>query len=118
MFLGQMEAKHRALRERVQEIRGVLTGAAVPGPGDPGVTNGLRIPFDVRDRIIEIQGRHGLRSSKEALYKAMMLGLMTLERLEPANGGHFNRNHLPSGHRVLSPEEVTRLKDEGFGATR
>jgi len=117
MFLSQMEAKHRALRQKVQEIRGVLTGTAVPGPGDPGVTNGLRISYDIRDRIVEIQSRHGMRSAKEALYKSMLLGLMTLERLEPANGSHYNPNRM-GAHRALSDDEVARLKDEGFAATR
>lgn len=117
MFLAQVEQRQSAFREKVQEIRGVLTGALVPGPSDPGVTNGLRIPYDIRDRIIEIQGRHGLRSSKEAIYKAMLLGLVTLERLEPANGAHHPKD-LPEGHRVLSEEEVIRLKDNGFNARR
>ena len=118
MFLEQLDAKHDRLRRRVQEIRGVLS-ESVPRPSDPGVTNGLRIPYDIRDRIIEIQSRHGLRSSKEALYKAMMLGLLTLERLEPA-GGVLPRvpGQLPRGHRVLDDEEVTRIKEGGFGVAR
>jgi hypothetical protein len=118
MFLGQMEAKQKVFRQRIQEIRGLLSGAPVPGPSDPGVTNGLRIPYDIRDRLIEIQSRHGLRSTKEALYKSMLLGLVTLERLEPANGERRVPNGLAKGHRVLDPDEVRSVQEGGFGVAR
>ena len=106
MFLGQMEAKLGILRDRVQEIRGVLTQPA-PKPEEPGVTNGLRISYEIRDRLVGIQSRHGLRSSKEAIYKAMLLGLVTLERLEPL--GSKVRPRRP--YRALSEDEISQLKD-------
>jgi hypothetical protein len=107
MFLGQMETKFGILRQRVQEIRGLLTQPA-PRPDDPGVTNGLRIPYDVRDRLVEIQSRHGLRSSKEAIYKAMLLGLVTLERLEPLGSKEQPKRR---NYRALSEDEISKLRD-------
>lgn len=117
MFLSSIEAKNRVGMARAKEIHAVLTEADVPSPTDPGVTNGLRIPYDIRDRLIQIQSRHGMGSSKEAIYKAMMLGLMTLERLEPTNGARVKRrpNTLPDGsYRALSEEEVSQLRDGGY----
>lgn len=120
MFLGALDAKQKVLKSRIQEIRRLMSGEP-PGPADPGVTNGVRIPYDIRDRIIEIQSRHGMRSAKEAVYKSMLLGLATLERLEPARSGRVDRlnpGHLPAGHRVLDEDEVAKIKEGGFSAAR
>jgi hypothetical protein len=117
MFLSNIEDRHAITKARVREIRHVLGSAEVPVPTAPGVTNGLRIPFDIRDRLVEIQSRHGMGSSKEVIYKAMLLGLHTLERLEPASGPIVRRrsNVLPNGsYRALSEDDVSRLRDGGY----
>lgn len=115
MFLATVDERNRLTRARLDEIRRTLSSVEVPPTDEPGVTNGLRLPFDIRDRLIEIQGRHGMRSIREATYKAMILGLITLERLEPVGSPLRSvPRSLPAGHRVLSEEEVVRLKDDGF----
>lgn len=113
-FLATVEERGRALMRRVSEIRSVVAGPEAPAPSDPGVTNGIRVPFDIRDRLTEVQSRHGFSSTRETIYKCMVLGLITLERLEPEARLAVPRRRRPQPtYRALSEEEISQLRDGG-----
>ena len=124
MFLSSIDAKQRMVKQRFSEIRQVLERTVVPSPSDGGVTYGLRATYELRNRLIEVQSRHGISSVKETIFKALMLGLLTLERLPPQVNGLSPRLNKPEdwykqrGLRVLNEEELNRLRDEGFDAPR
>lgn len=116
-FLAVIDARQNQVKQRFDEIRRILALAIMPGPNDPGVPCHLKLPQDVQDKLEEVCGRHGLRSAKDAAYRAMMLGLATMQRL-PAE----SRLPTPRAPRVvgrpLSEGEISRLKSEGFNAPR
>lgn len=116
MFLAGIEGRQRELQAKYGEIRRILAEARLPGTKEYGLSLALKLPREVHDRLEEVRSRHGLRSLKEAAYKALMLGLSTMERLpagyetpEPRTGVYG---------RVLTQEEISRLKDEGFDCPR
>lgn len=117
-FLAVIDARQQQAKQRFTEIRKILAEAIMPGPTEHGLSCALKLPLPVHDRLEEACGRHGLRSLKETAYKAMMLGLATMERL-PATD-----SKLPSPRasrvtgRPLTDEEISRIKDEGFNAPR
>lgn len=122
MFLSAIDKKQQVLGGRIREIRDILIRTSLPSPTSPGVTNGLRIPYQLRDRLIEVQSRHQMGSVKEVIFKSLVLGLLTLERLPPmvdfgipkSPDDYYQRNGL----RPLSQDEISRLRDEGFAAPR
>lgn len=119
-FLAALEERGRALAERMGEIRHIVATAEPPDPHDPAaVTNGVRLPFDVRDRLLEAQSRHGFRSTRECIYRAIVLGLVTLERLEPVPTGKPVRQprRRTFAYRALSETEISQLRDRGWDAT-
>lgn len=115
MFLTGIEAKQRVLRERVQEIRGIIR-TTMPGSTQAGVTCAVRLAYDVRERLEDVRSRHGLRTLKEAAYVCMLLGVATLERLEPEVKGRINGKvpTLLRPVRVLTDEQISTIKDRGF----
>ena len=122
-FLSAIEKRQRLMRGRVEEIRTILARTPIPTPSTAGVTNGLRIPYTLRDRLVQVQSRHQMGSVKEVIFKCLVLGLMTLERLPPM----VNIMRAPQtpeeycrmrGLRPLSESEFARLRDEGFNAPR
>jgi hypothetical protein len=121
-FLSSIENRQGLMRGKIEEIRSIVARTPVPTPATAGVTNGLRIPYRLRDRLIEVQSRHRMGSVKEVIFKCLMLGLVTLERLPPMVNGNrvgspeefYRVNRL----RPLSDEDVSRLRDEGFNAPR
>jgi hypothetical protein len=117
-FLAVLEERQRALVQRVAEIRRVMASAQAPSMTDPAaVTNGIRFPIEIRDRLIEVQGRHGFRSVKDVVYAALLLGLVTMERLEPTRDNgfvHIRRRRLENV-RVLSESDISELRDRGYG---
>lgn len=117
MFISQLDLKHRLLKGRIDEIRAILTTAVIPAADDPGLTHGIRLALDVRDRVALIQERHQFRSAKEVIYKAMLIGLVTLERLEPAERPSA-RARPDRRARVLSEDEISRIKEVGFNAAK
>jgi hypothetical protein len=121
-FLSAIEQRQRLVQGRIEEIRKVVTLTPVPTASTAGVTNGLRIPYRLRDRLVEVQSRHRMGSVKEVIFKALVLGLMTLERLPPMNGDVRVESpedfYARKGLRPLSEDDVARLRDEGFNAPR
>lgn len=124
MFLASMEEQHRKLQARFAEIRAVVRDYRMPPAAQYAVNCAIRLPMDVRGRLEEVRSRHGFRTIKDAVYTSMALGLHTLERLEPESKGRptkvVNGNGIPGmpGARVLSEDEVVRIKDHGFGCDR
>lgn len=124
MFLSSIDAKQRVAKQRFSEIRAVLEKTSVPSPSVGGVTYGLRATYGLRHRLIEVQSRHSFGSVKEAIFKALMLGLLTLERLPPQANVIPSRISSPDdwckqrGLRALSEDELGRLRDEGWNAPR
>ena len=124
MFLSAIDARQKMAGQRFKEIRQVLEKLAVPTQSSSGVTYGLRATYELRDRLVQVMSRHQLASVKETIYKALMLGLLTLERLPPQVQGLNPRMTSPDdfykqrGLRVLDEEEVGRLRDEGWKAPR
>jgi len=122
VFLSSIETKQGLMRGRIEEIKRVLEKTTIPTPSTAGVTNGLRIPYRLRDRLVEVQSRHQLGSVKETIFKALMLGLVTLERLPPMIHRRPPKSpdefYESNGFRPLSSDEVSRLRDEGFNAPR
>lgn len=120
-FLARIDTKTKQAQERYGEIRRILAEAVLPGPTDFGLSCAIKLPRDVHDRLEEVCSRHGLKSLKEAAFKAMMLGLATMERLPAAGQKQQIQSPMKSARvvgRVLSDVEVSRLKDEGFSAPR
>jgi len=122
-FLSAIEARQRLTRGRFDEIRNVLERLPIPTPSTAGVTNGLRIPYRLRNRLVEVQSRHQMGSVKEVIFKCLVLGLMTLERLPPTVNGLRSPKtpeefYRMNGLRPLSEDEVSRLRDEGYNAPR
>ena len=114
-FLSALEERGRALARRYSEIRSIIASAEAVLPSDPGVTNGIRVPFSIRDRLTEVQSRHGIATTRDTIYKCMMLGLVTLERLEPASTRVTPQRRRDTGsYRVLSEADVSRIRDEGY----
>lgn len=119
MFLAGIEAKQRKLEARYSEIRAIISEARLPGAKEYGLSCALKLPRDLHDRLEEVRSRHGLRSLKEAAYKALVLGLATMERLPAASAYQTApRNQVPPTARVLSEQEISRLKEEGFNCPR
>ena len=124
MFLSTIDARQKTAGQRFKEIRQVLEKLPVPTQSSSGVTYGLRATFELRDRLVQVMSRHQLSSVKETIYKALMLGLLTLERLPPQQNGMASRINSKGdwykrhGLRVLDEEEVGRLRDEGWNAPR
>jgi len=114
-FLSALETRGRALAQRYSEIRSIITSAEAVLPCDPGVTNGIRVPFSIRDRLTEVQSRHGFATTRDTIYKCLVLGLVTLERLEPASTRTTSRRErVTDSYRVLSEADVSRLRSEGY----
>ena len=82
-FLSDIVEKQEVLQQRMEEIRKILQVTTFPRSGEPGVTSGIRMRLSVRDRLIRVRKRHGMASLREVVYKAMILGLVTLERAQP-----------------------------------
>lgn len=109
MQLGQLErAKLLArVREAIQ--------AKCPRPNDGCVTYGLRVPYDMRERISNARSRHGCESMRDTLYAAALIGLDVMEQFPPSSDSvvrSIRGTPPPAGH-VLSKEEVSRVMDEG-----
>lgn len=118
-FLSDIETRGRDLGERIRSIRAIVASSCPPNVNDPGVTNAIRMTMEVRDRVSALQVRHNFSSARDVIYAALLLGLATLERLEPSVP--VKRVAVPRLHRqvrVLSENEVSRLRDEGYGASQ
>lgn len=109
MFASEINERSAALHRQRQKIDETLR-LPLPATSDEGVTSGVRIPHDVRERLLLIQDAHGVATFREAVYRAMLVGLDAMEAVTP--------KPKKNGHRVLSENEVNRLRHEGFGAPK
>lgn len=81
--LEYLQWELRSKKKRWEEFKTVL---AVPWDGDrnwEGRTIGLHLPLQLRSFAIKVQERQGLKSMKEVLFKALVIGLRELEAIPP-----------------------------------
>ncbi len=70
-----------AKKKRWEELRKVLSQPWNGDRGWEGRTIGLHLPVEIRNAAVRLQERLGLRSMKEVLFKALIVGLRQLEEL-------------------------------------
>lgn len=79
--LEYMKWNLAAKKQRWDQLREVL---ATPWTGDrgwEGRTIGLHLPLELRNFAVGIQERLGLKSMKEVLFKAIVIGLKELDSI-------------------------------------
>lgn len=112
-FLADIEGNQRRLKAKFDEIWAIVNGEAMP-KGGTGLT--LKLSPELREKLVEAKDTHGVRTIQDTAYKALILGLTTLTRLPPRDDLGLPR--APVKGRVLTDEEVTQIKDEGFNCPR
>lgn len=70
-------------KRRWDELRKIIAAPWAGDRGWEGRTIGLHLPMEVRNAAVRIQEKLGLKSMKEVLFKALVVGLKSLEDLPP-----------------------------------
>lgn len=112
-FLADIEENHRRLKAKFDEIWRIVNGTAMPKSGI-GLT--LKLSSELREKLECAKDTHGIKTIQDTAYKALVLGLTTLNRLPPRDDLDLPR--APVQGRVLTEEEVIQIKDEGFNCPR
>jgi hypothetical protein len=82
---GTVEDMKRRMRHRKRQLKKAwkILGVTWP-PEDRGKTVAFQPDQSVYERIRTLKEKHGMRSLKEAAYKAMLFGLDELESVPPS----------------------------------
>jgi len=109
-----------AKKKRWDAMRVIL---ATPWTGDrgwEGRTIGLHLPLELRNYAIKLQEKLGLKSMKEILFKALIIGLKELDAIPAIEStGTYRENHptpivlpLPSMNPVHAANDHQAELDE------
>lgn len=79
--LDYLQWELRAKKKRWDELRDILKAPWSGDRGWEGRTIGLHLPLEVRNFAISLQEKLGLKSMKEVLFKALVIGLRELDTL-------------------------------------
>lgn len=95
-------------KKRWDELRKIV---ATPWNGDrnwDGRTIGLNLPNEIRNAAVQLQEKLQLRSMKEVLFKALIVGLKALDELPPVDGGKPEARPLRAVPPPPPPAALTR----------
>lgn len=109
---SSLNAKSEELHRRRRRICDAME-LPLPAPSD-GVMAGVRIPHEVRSRLLAIQKSHDLRTFREVVYRAILVGVDALEE-DAELVSELGRERV-NGHKVLTEDEIGHLRRSGFGA--
>jgi len=79
--LDYLQWELRAKKKRWDELRDILKAPWSGDRGWEGRTIGLHLPVEVRNYAIGLQEKLGLKSMKEVLFKALVIGLRELDTI-------------------------------------
>jgi hypothetical protein len=79
--LDYLQWELRAKKKRWDELRDILKMPWAGDRGWEGRTIGLHLPLEVRNFAIGLQEKLGMKSMKEVLFKALVIGLRELDTI-------------------------------------